>query len=149
MTRITQSEFTATFGLDFEVKHLIITNINEWYIFDATLFERLFAQNKKFVEQFIDFEARRLADFRTDFFYKQIAEPFISSISSEVECVYFNVQDYQKPLRNADKSDDNVLIAILCSKRTRLTSPDRIKSPFIIELGIFHGTDTHRIGISH
>ena len=58
-----------------EVKHLIITNINEWYIFDATLFERLFAQNKKFVEQFIDFEARRLADFRTDFFYKQIAEP--------------------------------------------------------------------------
>ena len=39
--------------------------------------------------------------------------------------------------------------AILCSKRTRLTSPDRIKSPFIIELGIFHGTDTHRIGISH
>ena len=88
------------------------TNINEWYIFDATLFERLFAQNKKFVEQFIDFEARRLADFRTDFFYKQIAEPFISSISSEVECVYFNVQDYQKPLRNADKSDDNVLIAL-------------------------------------
>ena len=95
-----------------EVKHLIITNINEWYIFDATLFERLFAQNKKFVEQFIDFEARRLADFRTDFFYKQIAEPFISSISSEVECVYFNVQDYQMPLRNADKSDDNVLIAL-------------------------------------
>ena len=39
--------------------------------------------------------------------------------------------------------------SILCSKRTRLTSPDRIKSPFIIELGIFHGTDTHRIGISH
>lgn len=30
-----------------ELKHLIITNINEWFIFDAVAFERLFAQNKK------------------------------------------------------------------------------------------------------
>ena len=95
-----------------EVKHLIITNTNEWFIFDAILFERLFAQDKKFVEQFKDFEAHRLADIKTDFFYKQIAEPFISRISSEIECVYFNVQDYQNPLRNTDKSDDNVLIAL-------------------------------------
>lgn len=30
-----------------EVKHLVITNIYEWYLFDVTLFDRLFAQNKK------------------------------------------------------------------------------------------------------
>jgi hypothetical protein len=35
-----------------EVKHLVATNINEWFIFDATLFDRLFAQNKNFVKQF-------------------------------------------------------------------------------------------------
>lgn len=29
-----------------EIKHLVITNINEWYIFDEHLFERFFAQNK-------------------------------------------------------------------------------------------------------
>ena len=29
-----------------EVKYLIATNINEWFIFDATLFDKLFAQNK-------------------------------------------------------------------------------------------------------
>jgi adenine-specific DNA-methyltransferase len=38
------------------LKHLIITNINEWFIFDATLFDRLFAQNKPLVKQFNDFE---------------------------------------------------------------------------------------------
>src|SRR5690554_1097923 len=27
-----------------EVKHLIVTNVNEWFIFDATTFDRLFAQ---------------------------------------------------------------------------------------------------------
>ena len=50
-----------------EVKHLIATNVNEWFIFDATTFDRLFAQNKKLVQQFNDFEAGRLADSTTDF----------------------------------------------------------------------------------
>jgi hypothetical protein len=109
-----------------ETKHLIITNINEWFIFDATTFDRLFAQNKKFVKQFIDFEGKRLADTKTDFFYKQIAEPFIADIKSKIEFTYFNIQDYQKPLRNDDKADDNKLIALF-----KLLSPEHLlKLPF-------------------
>ncbi|MDB5228705.1 MAG: putative type restriction/modification enzyme [Bacteroidota bacterium] len=68
-----------------EVKYLVITNINEWFIFDAALFDRLFAQNKNLVKQFNDFEDGRLADIKTDFFYRQIAEPFIGGITSEIE----------------------------------------------------------------
>lgn len=111
-----------------EVKHLVATNINEWFIFDATLFERLFAQNKNLVKQFNDFEAGRLADTKTDFFYKQVAEPFIDSITSEIEFTYFNIQDFQKPLRNTDKADlpdrqagDNSLIALF-----KLLSPEHL-----------------------
>ena len=37
-----------------EVKHLVATNINEWFIFDVTVFDRLFAQNKMLVKQFSD-----------------------------------------------------------------------------------------------
>ncbi len=109
-----------------EVKHLVATNINEWFIFDATLFDRLFAQNKNLVKQFTEFEGGRLADTKTDFFYKQIAEPFIADITSEIEFTYFNIQDYQKPLRNADKADDNTLIALF-----KLLSPEHLlKLPF-------------------
>ncbi|RKD12488.1 type II restriction endonuclease [Pelobium manganitolerans] len=109
-----------------EVKHLVATNINEWFIFDATLFDRLFAQNKNLVKQFNDFESGRLSDTKTDFFYKQIAEPFISSITSEIEFTYFNIQDFQKPLRNTDKADDNSLIALF-----KLLSPEHLlKLPF-------------------
>lgn len=109
-----------------ETKHLIITNINEWFIFDATTFDRLFAQNKKLVKQFQDFEGGRLADTKTDFFYKQIAEPYISEIKSEIEFTYFNLQDYEKPLRNEDKADDNKLIALF-----KLLSPEHLlKLPF-------------------
>lgn len=109
-----------------EVKHLVATNINEWFIFDATLFDRIFAQNKNLVKQFNDFEGGRLADTKTDFFYKQIAEPFIDTITSEIEFTYFNIQDFQKPLRNTDKADDNSLIALF-----KLLSPEHLlKLPF-------------------
>ncbi len=106
-----------------EVKHLVATNINEWFIFDEHLFERLFAQNKSFVKQFENFEASKKT---TDVFYKEIAEPFIADITSEIEFTYFNIQDYQKPLRNTDKADDNSLIALF-----KLFSPEHLlKLPF-------------------
>jgi type II restriction/modification system DNA methylase subunit YeeA len=109
-----------------ETKNLIITNINEWFIFDATTFDRLFAQNKKLVNQFKEFEGGRLAGTKTDFFYKQIAEPFIAEITSEIEFTYFNFQDYQKPLRNDDRADDTKLIALF-----KLLSPEHLlKLPF-------------------
>lgn len=106
-----------------EVKHLVATNINEWFIFDEHLFERLFAQNKSFVKQFENFEASKKT---TDVFYKEIAEPFIANITSDIEFTYFNIQDYQKPLRNTDKADDNSLIALF-----KLLSPEHLlKLPF-------------------
>ena len=106
-----------------EVKHLVATNINEWFIFDEHLFERLFARNKSLVKQFENFEASKKT---TDVFYKEIAEPFIDSITSEIEFTYFNIQDFQKPLRNADKADDNALIALF-----KLLSPEHLlKLPF-------------------
>ncbi|HDT11122.1 MAG TPA: type II restriction endonuclease, partial [bacterium] len=109
-----------------EVKYLIATNINEWFIFDVTVFDRLFAQNKFFVNKFNDFKSGRLADTKTGFFYKHVAEPFISEIQTEIEFTYFNLQDYQKPLQNKDQSDDNKLIALF-----KLLSPEHLlKLPF-------------------
>lgn len=106
-----------------EIKHLVATNINEWFIFDEHLFERLFAQNKSFVKQFENFEASKK---NTEVFYKEIAEPFIDSIFAEIEFTYFNIQDYQKPLRNSSKADDNLLIALF-----KLLSPEHLlKLPF-------------------
>jgi very-short-patch-repair endonuclease/type II restriction/modification system DNA methylase subunit YeeA len=106
-----------------EVKHLVATNINEWFLFDEHLFERLFAQNKSLVRQFENFEASKKT---TDVFYKEIAEPFIDNITSEIEYTYFNIQDFQKTLRNTNKEDDNSLIALF-----KVLSPEHLlKLPF-------------------
>jgi hypothetical protein len=109
-----------------EIKHLIATNIYEWYIFDGHLFEKLFAQNKPLVKKFIDFEEGRLGGYKTDFFYNEIAAPAIACLPYEVTFTHFNIKDYEKPLRNDDQKDDNLLIALF-----KLLSPEHLlKLPF-------------------
>lgn len=131
-----------------EIKHLVATNINEWFIFNATTFDRLFAQNKSLVKQFRDFEENRLAETKTDFFYNEIASPFIEQIKTEIEFTYFNFQDYQKPLRNDNKRDDNKLIALF-----KLLSPEHLlKLPFANDSNSldkrFYSELLHIIGLS-
>lgn len=130
-----------------EIKHLAATNINEWFIFESSLFEKLFAQNKVFVKQFEDFEAGRLSGKTTDFFYKDIAEPFIASIKSDIEFTYFDIREFEKPLRNADAKDDNKLIALF-----KLLSPQHLlKLPFANDSNSldkrFYGELLHIIGL--
>jgi adenine-specific DNA-methyltransferase len=131
-----------------EIKHLVVTNTHEWFIFDAILFDRLFAQNKNLVQQFDDFENRRLADTKTDFFYKQIAEPFIANIKTPIEFTYFNLQDYQQPLRSTNPADDKALIALF-----KLLSPVHLlKQPFANDSNSldrrFYNELLHIIGLS-
>jgi len=109
-----------------EIKHLIATNIYEWYIFDAQLFEKLFAQNKPLVKKFIDFEEGRLGGRKTDFFYSGIAAPAIAALTHEITFTYFDIREYDKPLRNNNPKDDNLLIALF-----KLLSPEHLlKLPF-------------------
>jgi type II restriction/modification system DNA methylase subunit YeeA len=130
-----------------EVKHLVATNINEWYIFESALFEKLFAQNKTFVKQFEDFEAGRLSGKTTDFFYKDVAEPFIASLKNDIEYTFFDIREYEKPLRNNDSKDDNKLISLF-----KLLSPEHLlKLPFANDSNSldkrFYGELLHIIGL--
>lgn len=109
-----------------EIKNLIITNIKEWFIFDATIFENLFFKNKNLVKQFKDFEEKRLSGTDTAFFYNQIAKPLIDEIQSELQFTYFNLDDYKEPLYNNDPNDDNKLISLY-----KVLSPQHLlKLPF-------------------
>ncbi|MCC5924232.1 MAG: Eco57I restriction-modification methylase domain-containing protein, partial [Crocinitomicaceae bacterium] len=131
-----------------EVKYLIITNINEWFIFNANDFEKHFAQNKAFVKQFQDFENGSLSGTKTDFFYKEIAAPAIDNISGELDATYFNIRDYEKALRNDDLKDDKKLVALF-----KLLSPQHVlKRPFTNDSNSldkrFYAELLHIIGLS-
>ena len=131
-----------------EIKHLVATNIYEWFVFDANLFEKAFAQNKPLVKQFIEFEAGRLSGIKTDFFYKEIAQPAIDRISGTIEFTHFDIREYDKPLRNNDKKDDNTLIALF-----KLLSPEHLlKLPFANDSNsldkVFYTELLHIIGLT-
>lgn len=98
------------------VKHLVISNGYEWFIFDARFFEKAFAQNKALVKQFIEFEAGHLSGITTDFFYKEIAKPAIEKIA-DIEFTHFDLRD---------KNSNKHLIALF-----KLFSPEHLlKLPF-------------------
>ncbi|TRU27481.1 MAG: class I SAM-dependent DNA methyltransferase [Microcystis aeruginosa Ma_MB_S_20031200_S102] len=127
-----------------EIKHLIATNIYEWFIFDGNIFERLFAQNQELVRQFNDFETGRLTGKTTDFFYKQIGEPFLNSILDSLTYTYFDLWEYTQTIRE----DEHNLISLY-----KIFSPEHLlKLPFANDSNSldknFYGELLHIIGLT-
>jgi len=113
-------------GGNLELKHLVVTDLHEWFVFDAAFFERNFAQDKRLLQQFRDFEERRLADPRTEFFYAQIAAPALKALDGEVKFAHFTLDDYDKALRSPNPKDDQKLADLF-----KLLSPGHLlKLPF-------------------
>lgn len=109
-----------------DLKYLIVTNVYEWFIFDAHVFEKYFGSNSRLVKQFSDFENKVSSGSSTDFFYKEIASQVIEAVKSEIEFTYFDIRNYENYLRNKDKTDDSKLIPLF-----KLFSPEHLlKLPF-------------------
>ncbi|MGB1206763.1 MAG: DUF7149 domain-containing protein [Chitinophagales bacterium] len=117
--RITKNNVSLT--------HIIATNINEWFIFDAQVFDKVFAQNKSLVKKFQEFEKKNLSGTTTAFFYKNIAKPFIANLAAEdLPFTHFDIQTYKKGLESKDREEELKLIALY-----KLFSPAHLlKRPF-------------------
>jgi hypothetical protein len=108
-----------------EVRHLVITNIHEWFVFDAHLFDTLFARDKKLVSKFKEFEAGTLSATNTEHFYKEIAKPVIEAVENEISFTYFNLDDYEKALKSSKEHDSKLIVLY------KLLSPEHLlKLPF-------------------
>ncbi|MHB8853893.1 MAG: DUF7149 domain-containing protein [Ignavibacteriaceae bacterium] len=106
-----------------DIRFLIATNIYEWFIFDASLFEDLFYKNKSFVKEYEKWKAKLKVKPNTDLFYNEIAKPFLDALDKHLTFTYFNFEDYIKDKR---KEDDKKLIALY-----KLLSPVHLlKQPF-------------------
>jgi len=103
------------------IKHLIITNINEWFIFNARVFESCFAENKQLVKDFTEFESSRLAAHKTSSFYDSIAYPIIELCKEKLEFTYFNLAAYQTLLESTDNENDKALIPLF-----KVLSPEHL-----------------------
>lgn len=121
-----------------QLKQLLVTNIYEFFIFDAQEFERIFYSNKKLVKRFEEFKAGELTSDKTEFFYKEIASDYISQSSDKLTFTYFDIRDYKKHL---DKGNDRRLIELYkvfspehLLKKSFMTDSNKLNTKFYSEL---------------
>lgn len=89
-----------------KLKRLIITDIDNWFVFDAIDFEKHIYNNKKLIKFYNQFVAGQLSGISTEFFYKEIAKPFIEEELqvSKIPCLHFKISDYNRFLSNKEYS---------------------------------------------
>ncbi|HZH74335.1 MAG TPA: Eco57I restriction-modification methylase domain-containing protein, partial [Mariniphaga sp.] len=130
-----------------EIKHLIATNIYEWFIFDATEFEKHFVKNSNFLREFNKFEGKQLSGTDTDFFYKNIAARWIDEVKDEITFTHLDLRDIKKLLPVPNPANDAKLIPYY-----KIFSPEHLlKLPFendsnSLDKGFYHEL-LHIIGL--
>jgi len=101
-----------------DIKHLIVTNVYEWYIFDITEFERCFSLNKSLVKQFKEWDAGNIGTRQTSWFYNEIAAPVLANTEFDLKCVFIDLRDLHKRLLKDTDANESQLLTCF-----RLLSP--------------------------
>ena len=92
-----------------QLKQLIITNVNEWYIFDVNYFDKLIYRNSQ-IKKLYETKINDKKD--NPFFYEEIAG-ILQKTDIEIPCIYFDIREYDTILRNNKKEDDWELNTLL------------------------------------
>lgn len=72
-----------------EIKYLIVTNSIQWFLFDASLINRLFYDDKQFRAECLKFQNNQMTNSTTGEAYKYIAEK-IDKVLKDIEFTYFD-----------------------------------------------------------
>jgi hypothetical protein len=91
-----------------QLKQLVVTDINQWFIIDANYFDKHIYRNTQ-IRKLYETKVNDKKD--NPWFYEEIAK-IVSKIDVEIPCVYFDIRDYEKILRNTATDDDKELVAL-------------------------------------
>ncbi|MEP7198090.1 MAG: Eco57I restriction-modification methylase domain-containing protein [Saprospiraceae bacterium] len=91
-----------------QLKQLVVTDINQWFIIDANYFDKHIYRNTQ-IRKLYETKVNDKKD--NPWFYEEIAK-MVSKIDVEIPCVYFDIRDYEKILRNTTTDDDKELVAL-------------------------------------
>lgn len=133
-----------------DIKYIVITNLIEFFIFDAVHFERLFYKNTNMRREYLDFIAGRKTSSKTDSFYKEIAHKYIGAQQDKLEFTHFSLADYKRLIRNGEQSRKLTDLYRIFSPTHLLKLPflndsNSLNSGFYKELLHIIGLAEHRI----
>jgi Alw26I/Eco31I/Esp3I family type II restriction m6 adenine DNA methyltransferase len=95
---------------NFYIKHLVIANFIEWFVFDSHEFYKYFFKDKDLIAIFAQYGTKGLFANDTPFFYENIASPAINKIKSKISFTYFSLNEYDEIIRIKNKEIDNQLV---------------------------------------
>jgi type II restriction/modification system DNA methylase subunit YeeA len=109
-----------------KIKHLIATDAHVWFVFDEQEFFKHFGNDKKLVKTFEEFERGTASGTKTDYFYKNIAQPAIEKVQNDIAFTYFDIREFKNIVEADDKELDKKLIPLF-----KIFSPEHLlKLPF-------------------
>lgn len=91
-----------------QLKQLVVTDVNQWFIIDANYFDKYIYRNTQ-IRKLYETKVNDKKD--NPWFYEEIAR-IVTKIDVEIPCVYFDIRDYEKILRNTKTDDDKELVAL-------------------------------------
>lgn len=86
------------------IKHLIVTNFYDWYIFDEKWFDENIFKNRELKKEYNDWLVVEKIK-GTQFFYDYIAKKHLDKIEEDVPCTYINLSEYKEIVEN-DKDEE-------------------------------------------
>ena len=106
-----------------DIKHLVITDCWEYFVFEKKLFYQLFARNKRFVQKVIDADT---SNDKTDYIYNAIIKPEVERVEHRLQFVYIDIRKFDRKLQSNDVVNNKSFVAIY-----KLFSPTNLlKLPF-------------------
>ena len=110
-----------------DLKHIVITDGFQWFMFEAADFEKYFRDNKDLQKHYNDFEINpTLFSEKTSTFYNEIASPIIDKVKTDLPFVYFdirNLTDQRKISVYKLLSPQHLLRRFVCNDSNELNAP--------------------------
>ncbi len=88
-----------------DIKHIIITDGYQWFIFDAHDFERHFYSSKKLKDWYNKWNLGQKVSSRTQFVYDHLSE-FIAELDVTIQATYVDINKYRKLLAKNELTRD-------------------------------------------
>jgi len=92
-----------------DIKHLVITNCWEFFVFEKRLFYQLFVRNKRFAQRVLDADT---GDDKKEYIYNEIIKPEVERIENRLQFTYVDFRHFSKKLGDGELVTNKSFIAV-------------------------------------
>ena len=124
-----------------DIRYCVITNVYEWFIFDAAVIDRVFFRNAQLLKDYKAWASGQKVSTNNDLFYNEVAKPFLATLDEYLPFAYFDLRDFQTIVTDTDTANDKALLPLYkvlspthLLKLPTVTDSNRLNPKFYSEL---------------